>query len=275
MGRPRVAGSQLALLGREPAYRRLFLATLGSGAGTWLALVALEVDVWQRTQSSGWIAALLIADMLPTFAIGLLVGPLVDRLSRRKLMVGADLVRFGVFAVLPFTTSASQVVALAAVAGVATGFFRPAVYAGLPNLVQDEDLAGANSLLQTTQIVSGLSVPLLLIMHVVYNRGAASLAGTDDTYTYELGNIWPDLAWEHSLLLLVVWVHGCMGIHFWLRLYGPYRRIFPLLLTLAVIIPLAALGGFAVAGSNVAAAIEIPSVLANLKLLTRWPSEAA
>jgi MFS family permease len=54
-----------------------------------------------------------------------------------------------VFAVLPFTTSASQVVALAAVAGVATGFFRPAVYAGLPNLVQDEDLAGANSLLQT------------------------------------------------------------------------------------------------------------------------------
>jgi MFS family permease len=149
MGRPHVAGSQLALLGREPAYRRLFLATLGSGAGTWLALVALEADVWMRTESSGWIAALLIADLLPTFAIGLLVGPLVDRLSRRRLMVGADLVRFGVFAVLPFTTNATQVVALAAVAGVATGFFRPAVYAGVPNLVQDEDLTSANSLLQT------------------------------------------------------------------------------------------------------------------------------
>jgi MFS family permease len=148
MGRPRVAGSQLALLGREPAYRRLFLATLGSGAGTWLALVALEADVWMRTQSSGWVAALLIADLLPTFAIGLLVGPLVDRLSRRRLMISADLVRFGVFAVLPFTTSA-QVVALAAVAAIATGFFRPAVYAGIPNLVQDEDLTHANSLLQT------------------------------------------------------------------------------------------------------------------------------
>ena len=148
MGRPHVTGTQLALLGREPAYRRLFLATLGSGAGTWLALVALEADVWLRTESSSWIAALLIADLLPTFAIGLLVGPLVDRLSRWKLMVGADLVRFGVFAVLPFTTSATQVVALAAVAGVATGFFRPAVYAGLPNLVQEDDLAHANSLLQ-------------------------------------------------------------------------------------------------------------------------------
>ena len=107
MGRPRVTGSQLALLGREPNYRRLFLATLGSGAGTWLALVALEVDIWEHTHSSGWIAALLIADMLPTFAIGILVGPLIDRLSRRRLMVSADLVRFGVFAALPFTTSAT------------------------------------------------------------------------------------------------------------------------------------------------------------------------
>ncbi len=148
MGRPRVAGSQLALLGREPDFRRLFLATLGSGAGTWLALVALEVDVWVRTQSSGWVAALLIADLLPTFLIGILVGPLIDRLSRRRLMVGADLARFAVFAVLPFTTNATQVVFLAALAGIATGFFRPAVYAGVPNLVQDEDLTHANSLLQ-------------------------------------------------------------------------------------------------------------------------------
>src|SRR3954449_12713092 len=129
MGRPRVAGSQLALLGREPAYRRLFLATLGSGAGTWLALVALEADVWMRTESSGWVAALLIADLLPTFAIGILVGPLIDRLSRRRLLVGADLVRFAVFAALPFATNATQIVALAAVAGIATGVFRPAVYA--------------------------------------------------------------------------------------------------------------------------------------------------
>src|SRR3954470_4823762 len=149
MGRPHVTGTQLALLGREPNYRRLFLATIGSGAGTWLALVALEVDVWQRTHSSGWIAALLIADMLPTFAIGILVGPLIDRFSRRRLMVGADLIRFGVFAALPFTTSATQIVILATVAGAATGFFRPAAYAGLPNLVKDHDLASVNALLQS------------------------------------------------------------------------------------------------------------------------------
>src|SRR5438445_4768197 len=140
--------SRGGLLGREPGFRRLFLATIGSGAGTWLALVALEVDIYERTGSSAWIAALLIADLLLTFVIGLLVGPLLDRLSRRSLMIAADLVRLGAFAVLPFTTNATQIVALAAVVGIATGFFRPAVYAGLPNLVEDAELPVANSLLQ-------------------------------------------------------------------------------------------------------------------------------
>jgi MFS family permease len=147
--RPPVSSRRLGLLGREPAYRRVFLATLGSGAGTWLALVALEVDIFERTHSSGWIATLLIADLLPTFAIGLLAGPLIDRLSRRGLMIGADLVRFGAFVALAFTTSALQIVVLATAVGVATGVFRPALFAGIPNLVQDDDLPSANSLLQT------------------------------------------------------------------------------------------------------------------------------
>src|SRR3954453_19345857 len=146
--RPSRSRSGTELLGREPSFRRLFLATLGSGAGTWLALVALEIDVWHRTHSSAWIAALLIADLLPTFVIGLLGGPLVDRLSRRGLMIVSDLVRAGVFVALTFTPNAPHLVVLATVGGVATGFFRPAVYAPLPNLVRDDDLPTANSLLQ-------------------------------------------------------------------------------------------------------------------------------
>jgi MFS family permease len=149
MARRQLTGAQLALVGREGNLRRLILATLGSGAGTWLALVALQIDVLHRTHSPAWMSALLVADLLPVLAIGMLVGPLVDRLSRRALMVGSDLLRFGVFCALPFAGSATQIIALAAVAGLATGFFRPAVYAGLPNLVSDDDLPNANSLLQT------------------------------------------------------------------------------------------------------------------------------
>ena len=76
-------------------------------------------------------------------------------------MIGADLVRFGVFAALPFAASAGAIVALAAVAGFATGFFRPAVYAGLPNLVDDADLPRANSLFQTVDNLTWVLGPLL------------------------------------------------------------------------------------------------------------------
>ena len=151
---------QLELFKRSPSFGLLFLASFGSGLGTWLAFVALTVDVFDRTHSGPWVSALLIADFLPTIAIGLLFGPLLDRLSRRGLMVAADLARFGVFCALPFATSATQIVALAAAAGFATGFFRPAVYAGLPNLVADADLPRANSLLQTIENVTTTAGPL-------------------------------------------------------------------------------------------------------------------
>jgi MFS family permease len=175
--RPPRAPSRLGLLAREPSFLRLFLATIGSGSGTWLALVALEIDVYARTGSSAWIAALLIADLLPTFAIGLLVGPLLDRLSRRSLMINADLVRFGAFAVLPFTTNATQIVVLAAVVGVATGFFRPAVFAGLPNLVEDRDLPAANSLLQAAD-------NLTWALGSVAGGALAAGAGVDAAYWF-------------------------------------------------------------------------------------------
>ena len=63
-------------------------------------------------------------------------------------MIGSDLLRLGVFCALPFADSPRRSSCLAGVAGLATGFFRPAVYAGLPNLVPDEELANANALLQ-------------------------------------------------------------------------------------------------------------------------------
>lgn len=153
--------SRLGLLRRSPSFGYLFLATAGSSFGTYLAAVALTVSVYDATGSGTWVAALLIADFLPIVLIGLLLGPLVDRLSRRRLMIASDLVRFGVFAALPFVHSPGAVVALAAVSGIATGFFHPAANAGLPNLVEDEDLTNANSLLQTVETLALMVGPVL------------------------------------------------------------------------------------------------------------------
>ena len=154
-------GRQLELLRRAPSFRWLFLATLGSGLGTGVAVIALTVDVFDRTQSGRWVAALLVADFLPMLAIGLLLGPLVDRLPRRSLMIAADLVRFVVFVVLPFAPSAGVTVVLAGLVGFATGFFRPTVYAALPNLVEEDDLPHANSLFQAIENLTWMLGPLL------------------------------------------------------------------------------------------------------------------
>jgi len=76
-------------------------------------------------------------------------------------MIAADVVRAGVFCALPFANSLAVVIALAAVAGFATGFFRPATYAALPNLVDDDDLPAGNALLQGVENVTFAAGPVL------------------------------------------------------------------------------------------------------------------
>lgn len=165
----------MRLFRTAPNFRLLFFATIGSSLGTLLATIALVIDVKDRTNSGPWVAALMFVEFLPAVAVGLFFGPFLDRLPRRGVMVVSDLVRCGVFCTLPFADSAGQIVALAAIAGFTTGFFRPAVYAGLPNLVAENDLARANSLLQTGENVSWTVAPII---------GGALVAATSPDAAY-------------------------------------------------------------------------------------------
>jgi MFS family permease len=157
------SSSRLGLLRRSPAYGLLFVATAGSALGTYIAAAALTLHVYDQAESNRglWVAGLLIADFLPIVVIGLVLGPLVDRLSRRGLMIMSDLVRVGAFAGLVFVDDPAAIVALAGVSGIATGFFRPAAIAGLPNLVPDDELTNANSLLQTIETLAWMVGPVV------------------------------------------------------------------------------------------------------------------
>lgn len=126
---------------------------------------------------------------------------------------------------------------------------------------------------EAMQLALGLCVPVLLLPHIVNTRIAHSLYGVKDIYLYELLKLWPDGALLQSALLLIVWVHGCLGLHFWLRLYGPYRRMTPVLLALAIFVPVAALSGFMVAGRAVNAVAQDPATLASIKAMANWPSD--
>ena len=103
---------------------------------------------------------------------------------------------------------------------------------------------------EASQILLGLAIPYLLLVHIINTRGARILAGIDVNYPYEIANLWVDLwtRFRQILLVLLVWGHFVAGLHFWLRVHGRYRRAFPLILVFYVLIPVSALLGFAEVG---------------------------
>lgn len=168
----------LGLLREAPGFRRLFLATLTSSVGTYLAVVALTIDIYEQSGgNANWVGALLIADFLPVIVIGLVFGPLLDRLPRRGILVAADVARAAVFCLLPFAQGPGQLVGLALLVGVATSFFRPAVFAGVPNLVSNERLPTANGLLQSAE-------NLTWAIGALAAGALVKVAGTDAAYWF-------------------------------------------------------------------------------------------
>ena len=149
------------LLRRNRGFRLLFVATLGSLLGTWLATIALTVDVYDRTHSGTWVSALLIAVFLPTVLVGVAVGPLLDRLSRRRLMIASDLLRAGVFVALPFVERPEWIVVLAAISGLGNAIYRPTVNAAMPNLLEENELERGNALFQTVENMAWAAGPIV------------------------------------------------------------------------------------------------------------------
>ncbi|CAN0512367.1 unnamed protein product, partial [Discosporangium mesarthrocarpum] len=91
------------------------------------------------------------------------------------------------------------------------------------------------------QIILGLLIPPLVLLHIIGTRVAHEIYGVDDSYSYVLFSLWvatPIQALLQSLGLVIAWLHGCMGIHFWLRLKPWYEKTFPLLYSLALILPI-------------------------------------
>lgn len=103
------------------------------------------------------------------------------------------------------------------------------------------------------QLIFGLLIPIFLIAHVLETRGAYEMFGTRVNYSYVLWRVWPDAALWQAILMMLVWVHGCIGIHHWLIVRSWYRKYLWLWNSIAVAIPTLAYAGF-VAAARVSAA---------------------
>ena len=109
---------------------------------------------------------------------------------------------------------------------------------------------------EAAQLLLGLAIVPILTTHIVANRLAHELYGIEDTYARVLRVYWVNAPWRgafQTLLVLIAWLHGCMGLHFWLRVRPWYGRATGWLVGCAVAVPVLSLAGYVQGGIEIIA----------------------
>src|SRR5256885_2469210 len=108
--------------------------------------------------------------------------------------------------------------------------------------------------IEPLQLVLGLSIPALVITHLVGVRLGQTLFGHEKLYPQVLFAywiVWPLKMWLMYAVMIIAWVHGCIGLYFWLRMKAFYQRAAPFLLAAAVLVPTLAMLGLYQSGRSV------------------------
>jgi hypothetical protein len=79
-------------LRESPDFRRLFAGTVLSQTGSMMTLFAVSLQVWQLTGSSAAVGLVGLAAGVPTVVVGILGGPLIDSVDRRRLVLWVSVV---------------------------------------------------------------------------------------------------------------------------------------------------------------------------------------
>lgn len=160
------------LLGNR-TYRRLFTAQVIALVGSGLATVALGLLAYDLagTRAGEILGTALAIKMVAYVCVSPLVGAVLDRVPRGVVMVGSDMVRFGVVLLLPWVDAIWQVYALIAVLQAASAAFTPTFQSVLPDVIPDEDdYTKALSASQVAVALENIASPviaaaLLLVMN--------------------------------------------------------------------------------------------------------------
>ncbi len=108
--------------------------------------------------------------------------------------------------------------------------------------------------IEPLQLALGLSVPMMIIAHIIGIRLGQTLFGHERLYPQVLFLYWiwaPHKIWLMLAVMTIAWVHGCIGLYLWLRMRAFYKRAAPFLLAAAVLIPTLSMLGFYQSGRMV------------------------
>ncbi|MGH2534311.1 MAG: MFS transporter [Thermomicrobiales bacterium] len=135
---------------RSPAYFPLWLGQLLSSFGDTLHYIALVVLVFELTGRGVAVAILVVAEIVPTLILGPLAGVIIDRFSRKGVLIGADLARALLTLSLVWPQGAWHAYLVAAGLAAGNTFFNPTVQAVIPALTTPEQRLAANSVAFST-----------------------------------------------------------------------------------------------------------------------------
>jgi adenylate cyclase len=108
--------------------------------------------------------------------------------------------------------------------------------------------------IEPLQLVLGLSIPALVITHIVGVRLGQALFGHEKLYPqvfFAYWIVWPPKMWLMYAVVIIAWIHGCIGLNFWLRMKAFYQGAAPFLLAVAVLVPTLAVLGLYQGGRSV------------------------
>ncbi|WP_030251099.1 MFS transporter [Streptomyces violens] len=160
---------------RDRTYRHLFTAQVIALVGTGLATVALSLLAYDIAGAAAGsvLGTALAIKMVAYVAIAPAIGAIADRLPRRALLAGSDLIRVAVALTLPFVDQVWQVYALVFVLQAASAAFTPTFQAVIPDVLPAErDYTRALSLSRLAYDLESLFSPALaaaLLSLITYN----------------------------------------------------------------------------------------------------------
>ncbi len=168
-------GRSYAVVVRSPGYFPLWLSQLVSSFGDTLHYIALVVLVYELTGRGAAVAMLVAAETLPILVLGPVAGVVIDRFSRKSVLIGADIVRAVLVLSLVWPQGAWHAYAVAAGIAAASTFFNPTIQAVIPELTTEDQRLAANS-------VSWSTGRLVQIIASAIAGGLIALIGTDAAF---------------------------------------------------------------------------------------------
>jgi predicted MFS family arabinose efflux permease len=179
--RPERPSGYLELLRGNRNFRQLWLGQVISQLGDWFDTIALYTLLFKLTGSGRAIGLLLVARFVPSFIVGTLSGVIVDRFSRRAIMIVSDIMRALVVLGFLFVRKPEQVwiiYVLTVLQLVFSTFFEPAKTAVIPSIVTGRELLAANA-------ISSATWSVMLTLGAAFGGFVTDWFGTDAAFVID------------------------------------------------------------------------------------------